>query len=354
MTIDNQKKSYPSEHHSFDIEIASSYGIECAILIHHFAHWIKINAKLKRNFHEGRYWTYQTLDEITAHFPYWTRSQVQNYIEMLCTGRSRFSTKESPKFNPILLKGNFNATPYDRTIWYSFSDNYSSILCTHKMENKDPLNHDSDDTTPIPDTIPDTKTYRGEPSQKIKCNPKKKEVTQPTDEILTFGDYVKLKRKSYEDLIGEYGAGNIEYYINAINNWVPNNRAYKDYAAAIRQWLLKDQKDGKFKISTKCVSASGISQIEENKRYAEKVERHLAPKSNCYVYFNASPTEFVHFNSNKDIQEKLSYDCSREEFKEKLVRSLGRSIPDIKNILYPQATNKMVGISQLVQQCKVN
>ena len=55
-------------HHSFDVYLAEQYGIHEAILIHHFQHWIMVNKNLKRNFRDERTWTYQTLQDIAAHF----------------------------------------------------------------------------------------------------------------------------------------------------------------------------------------------------------------------------------------------------------------------------------------------
>src|ERR1700733_13997527 len=117
-----------SMHHSFDIEDATKYGVQEAILIHHFRHWIMVNQRLQKNLHEGRTWTYQTIDEIAAHFPYFTKSQVFDLIEKLCTGKTRKSKKSEPSFSPVLMKGNFNTTPYDRTTWYAFIDEGNCIL----------------------------------------------------------------------------------------------------------------------------------------------------------------------------------------------------------------------------------
>src|SRR5665213_743540 len=109
-----------SEFHSFNVSYADDYGIECAIVIQHFLHWVGVNKRLKRNLHEKRTWTYQTLDEIAAHFPYWSKSQVFDIIEKLCIGKHRKSKSEKLDFEPVLKRGNFNKHLYDRTIWYSF------------------------------------------------------------------------------------------------------------------------------------------------------------------------------------------------------------------------------------------
>lgn len=98
-----------SLHHSFDTNIAQEYGVDEAIMIHHFQYWIQYNAQLNRNFREGRTWTYQTIDEIKANFPYWSKDQVKRVVKKL-------------EEREVLVKGNYNKVNYDRTVWYSFKD----------------------------------------------------------------------------------------------------------------------------------------------------------------------------------------------------------------------------------------
>lgn len=151
-----------SIHHSFDTELASKYGVDEAILIHHFQYWISHNARLKRNLHKGSTWMYQTLEEIAAHFPYWTADKVYEIIEKLCTGKNRRSKRDDLDFAPVLKKGNFNNSKYDRTAWYAFIDEPNWISANAKMENGECQNQDRQMPTPIPDTktdpIPDAKT----------------------------------------------------------------------------------------------------------------------------------------------------------------------------------------------------
>jgi len=96
-------------HHSFDIQLAALYGVEEAILIHHFQYWINFNYRTKRNFREGKYWTYQTVKEISAHFPYMTEKSVRRSIDSLVEKK-------------VLIKGNFNKSSWDRTTWFSLTD----------------------------------------------------------------------------------------------------------------------------------------------------------------------------------------------------------------------------------------
>ena len=156
-----------SLHHSFDIAIATKYGIQEALVIHHFQHWITINKRLQRNYHEGSYWSYQTLDEMAAHFPYLSKHELFEIIERLCNGKGRRSKKEDLLYEPVLKKSNFNQTKYDRTTWYAFIDEPKWILAQAKMDIGASQNGDWHEPTPIPDSIPDTKTKELTDSQTV-------------------------------------------------------------------------------------------------------------------------------------------------------------------------------------------
>lgn len=100
---------FSSQHHSFDIKLAAAYGVECAILIHHFQHWIRLNRFANRNIKEGRCWSYQARKDIQAHFPYWTFEEVRYLCEKLET-------------MGVLITENYNKSKIDKTLWYAFRD----------------------------------------------------------------------------------------------------------------------------------------------------------------------------------------------------------------------------------------
>jgi len=148
-----------SLHHSFNIELAEKYGMAEAVLIHHFQHWVTFNQRLKRNLHEGRTWTYQTLEEIAAHFPYWTPDQVRDILYKLEHGKPRKSKLNKKLFEPVIKKGNFNKNKYDQTVWYAFNEEKAFIdkkTQAHREKGKSP-DRIGEIPTPIPHTKPHTK-----------------------------------------------------------------------------------------------------------------------------------------------------------------------------------------------------
>ena len=92
---------------SFNIEFAKRYGVDEAIMVKSFQFWIRLNKANKVNYHDKRYWTYNTNKSLSEYYSFWTEKQVRRIIESLVD-------KE------ILIKGNYNKIAYDRTIWYAF------------------------------------------------------------------------------------------------------------------------------------------------------------------------------------------------------------------------------------------
>lgn len=100
--------------HSFDIDDACKYGVVEATILYNIRFWIARNKANGTNQHEGRTWTYNSMKAFCLLFPYLTEKQLRRAIDKL---------EESC----VLLSGNFNASPYDRTKWYALMDE-STVL----------------------------------------------------------------------------------------------------------------------------------------------------------------------------------------------------------------------------------
>ena len=97
-----------TEYH-FNADLARRHGVNGAIFLHAMAFWVAKNQANGRHFHEGRTWTYNTLDALTKLFPFWTRRQVERIVAKL-------------KEEGALLTGNFSQDKTDRTVWYALAD----------------------------------------------------------------------------------------------------------------------------------------------------------------------------------------------------------------------------------------
>ena len=131
--------------HSFSVDFAELYGVECAILINHFQFWIRQNKKANKNFHDGKTWMYQTQKEICSIYPYWSEKSVQRNIQKLLN-------------LGIIVKSNYNDTAYDRTCWYAFQDEEKFNITRNRVMDSTKSSIPFDDIeSPIPDTNTDTK-----------------------------------------------------------------------------------------------------------------------------------------------------------------------------------------------------
>ena len=67
------------EHH-FPPLIAEKYGVNAAIFLRDIFHWCETNRNNGENFHEGRWWTYQTMKGLCLRHTYWTKNQMEHII----------------------------------------------------------------------------------------------------------------------------------------------------------------------------------------------------------------------------------------------------------------------------------
>lgn len=101
--------------HCFDDKVATKLGVEAACVLHNFAFWINKNIADNHNYFEGRYWTYNTREALSKLFPYMSQSKIYRVIGKL-------------EEEGYLLKGNFNKSGIDRTMWYALTDKCIKFL----------------------------------------------------------------------------------------------------------------------------------------------------------------------------------------------------------------------------------
>lgn len=107
--------------HSYNVEIAIEYGIEEAILIHHFAYWIGEHVTNGIDLHEGRFWSFDKTDALYAVLPeFKSKKKIEYFINKLVD-------------KDILMKGNFNNVKFNRTLWYTFTDNGLRIIFENRI-----------------------------------------------------------------------------------------------------------------------------------------------------------------------------------------------------------------------------
>ena len=103
----------------FECDHAVKYGDREAVMIQHFKYWIEKNKTKRINEHDGRTWTYNSIEAFTKVFTFWSVMQVRRIIDSL--------VKQA-----VILKGNYNKAGYDRTTWYAFQDE-ADFLFTDRL-----------------------------------------------------------------------------------------------------------------------------------------------------------------------------------------------------------------------------
>lgn len=105
--------------HSFDIEVAKKLGVNCAVIMKHIYFWVEKNKANEKNFHDGRYWTYNSVKAFEEIFPYMTTMQIRTALGKL-------------EANGLIECGCYNTDPYDKTKWYTVTE-YAEAICKNQQ-----------------------------------------------------------------------------------------------------------------------------------------------------------------------------------------------------------------------------
>lgn len=122
-----------------DGRVAERYGLEEAIFLHALMFWYRTNRGNNQNFHDGRWWTYNSVKAFEEIFPWWTAGQIRRVI-------ARCREKGA------MLTGSFAEDRRDRTAWYTPSDellmlygeNVNCICTNQQMQSQEPASSDAE------------------------------------------------------------------------------------------------------------------------------------------------------------------------------------------------------------------
>lgn len=220
--------------HMMDVEMAKLIGTDPSLFLENIAFWIKHNYSNDINFHEERYWTFNTQEALVDFFPYWSRDQIKRIIKK-CHDAG------------LLIKGNFNKLSYDRTTWFSLSDeahaHYGLKLGRNSLRHQAKSSNDMGDIAqPIPDINTDINT---DIKDKRKAQPKKQVASLAEPIILPlwlnqecWNQFVQFRMKSSK------GTGFSEYAKKLIINELTKIREMgQDPVEVINQSIRNNWKD---------------------------------------------------------------------------------------------------------------
>ncbi len=122
-----------------DGRVAERYGLEEAIFLHALMFWYRTNRGNNQNFHDGRWWTYNSVKAFEEIFPWWTAGQIRRVIARC-------------KEKGAMLTGSFAEDRRDRTAWYTPSDellmlygeNVNCICTNQQMQEQEPASSDAE------------------------------------------------------------------------------------------------------------------------------------------------------------------------------------------------------------------
>ena len=89
----------------FDSNIAKICGPNCAVLLQNIYFWVEKNKANEKHFHDGHYWTYNSMKAFEELFDYMSKNQIRTELDKLAD-------------LGLIIKGNYNKDPFDKTAWY--------------------------------------------------------------------------------------------------------------------------------------------------------------------------------------------------------------------------------------------
>lgn len=210
--------------HSFDTEVAKMVGINAAVLFQNICFWTDKNRANDECIHDGKAWTYNSKKAFSELFPYMTPKQIRSALDKL------------REFG-LVITGNFNEIPYDRTLWYAVTDFGQAV-----RNGGGPIGPGgplplASEGQPIPDskqdikhTTPTTPDGVVPPEGEPKESRPRKRFVPPTLEALTA--YCRTRGNSVDP------EKFLSYYESV--GWKVGRNPMRDWKAAVRTWERKD------------------------------------------------------------------------------------------------------------------
>lgn len=128
----------------FNIALAKKYGLDEAVFLENLIFWVIRNRANGKNFFDGRTWTYNSVRAFKELFSFWSTQQLRRVLDSLLK-------------QGVIVKGNYNQNPYDRTLWYALADEDTFIKEYGQIDLPKPTNGVAGASEPIPDIKPDIK-----------------------------------------------------------------------------------------------------------------------------------------------------------------------------------------------------
>lgn len=94
--------------HYFNVDAAVKVGVNAAVILEQLNWWIDKNRQNERHFHDGRYWTYNSVKSFKRSYPYMSEKAIRTAIGKLVDGG-------------YVVEGDYNTDRYARPKWYAIT-----------------------------------------------------------------------------------------------------------------------------------------------------------------------------------------------------------------------------------------
>ena len=107
--------------HSLNVAVAVKYGATKALVLQRINSWINHNEANNSNFHDGRYWVYNSVEAWTKLIPYFSYEQMRKILRDL-------------ESDGLIVKGSYNKSSMDKTSWYAITDKgYAELSASYAI-----------------------------------------------------------------------------------------------------------------------------------------------------------------------------------------------------------------------------
>lgn len=231
--------------YQFDTHIAELYGVDNAVMIWNISYWIEHNEANGMHYHDGRTWTFNSVEAFTKVFPFWSKGQIRRILKSL-------------EDMGVIVTGNYNQSARDRTIWYAFSDAFQNqqmhlSKSTNGIFENEKCNIDSilkeDSNTQIKNT--DNKAADGglfptEPAFETVTVTRPRRTAEPAACLFKNSRFADYNAFAAEFTATEFADVDIVYYYHAVDDWSrAKGKKMIDWIATARNFIRGDMEKGK-------------------------------------------------------------------------------------------------------------
>ena len=218
----------------FNSQIAKiTHCADEAAFVHRIWYLTYNNEANERNFKDGKYWTYDSVQALLKVFDFWTPKQLRRIV------------KNCEEYG-LIETGSFAENPLDRRTWYALTDKAKEIYRNGHMHLPEWTNRDTQtgkskcpngqivyNKEAIEDAIKDLREDAPAQNQK-----------QGREAYGEFGN-VLLSADEYGRLCGRWGEPQVRQEIEELSAYIAScGKRYKNHCATLSNWLRRKYPGG--------------------------------------------------------------------------------------------------------------